>query len=141
VESSELKPLSEPFSPFPDVPNQVHPGKLTQALMTAAEQAAGAQLLLGTVTGINTADGAVTGIRVRRKQQHQGTGALNTSSNASGDGGSSSGGAAADDDVSGEVNVPADAVVLAMGPWTDAARAWLPTAPEMSGRCMACATQ
>jgi glycerol-3-phosphate dehydrogenase len=115
---------------LPHVFDQVHPAKLTHALMTAAEQAAGAQLLLGTVTGINTADGAVTGVRVRHKQGHA---AVNDKASSSS---SSSGGGGGDG--SGEVDVPADAVVLAMGPWTDAARAWLPTAPEMSGRWMLC---
>lgn len=102
--------------------------------MSAAEQAAGAQLLLGTVTGINTAGGAVTGVRVQRKQHHQGTAANDTSNNASNGSSSRGGGGNSGGAVSGEVDVAADAVVLAMGPWTDAARAWLPTAPEMSGR-------
>jgi glycine/D-amino acid oxidase-like deaminating enzyme len=91
---------------------QVHPAKLTHALMSAAEEAAGARLLIGTITGVNTAAGAVTGVRVQQRQQHDVAA------------GSSS-----------EVEVPADVVVLALGPWTEAARAWLPTAPEMSGVC------
>lgn len=89
---------------------QVHPAKLTQALMSAAQEAAGAQLVIGTVTGISTAAGAVTGVKVQQQQQQQGSGAA------------------------AEVELAADAVVLAMGPWTDAARAWLPTAPEMTGQ-------
>lgn len=80
--------------------------------MSAAQEAAGAQLLIGTVTGVTTAAGAVTGVTVQQQQQH---------------------GEAAGS--SSEVEVPADAVVLALGPWTQAARAWLPTAPEMSGVC------
>lgn len=87
---------------------QVHPAKLTQALMSAAQEAAGAQLVIGTVTGISTAAGAVKGVKVVQQQQQ----------------GSAAG---------AEVELAADAVVLAMGPWTDAARAWLPTAPEMAG--------
>jgi glycerol-3-phosphate dehydrogenase len=91
---------------------QVHPAKLTHALMAAAEQAAGAQVLLGTVTGIDTASGgAVTGVRVRPQQQQAGAAAVQE-----------------------EQVLPADVVVLAMGPWTDAARAWLPTAPPTSGQ-------
>lgn len=82
---------------------QVHPAKLTHALMAAAQEAANAQLVIGTVAAITTHDGAITGVRV---QQQDGQ----------------------------EVELPADAVVLAMGPWTDAARAWLPTAPHTSGR-------
>lgn len=72
--------------------------------MSAAQEAAGAQLLIGRVTGISTAAGTVT---VKVQQQGSAAGA--------------------------EVELAADAVVLAMGPWTDAARAWLPTAPEMTG--------
>lgn len=78
--------------------------------MLAAQAAAGAQLVIGTVTGITTAAGAVTAVKVQQQQQ-QGQPGRNSS----------------------EVELPADVVVLAMGPWTDAARAWLPTAPEMSG--------
>jgi glycerol-3-phosphate dehydrogenase len=85
---------------------QVHPAKLTHALMSAAQEAAGAQLVIGTVTGISTVAGAVTGVKVQQQQQGAG---------------------------SSEVEVAADVVVLAMGPWTDAARQWLPAAPEMSG--------
>jgi glycerol-3-phosphate dehydrogenase len=78
--------------------------------MSAAQEAAGAQLVIGTVTGISTAAGAVTAVKVQQQQQQQqGSGA------------------------GAEVELAADAVVLAMGPWTDAARAWLPTAPEMTG--------
>jgi glycerol-3-phosphate dehydrogenase len=76
--------------------------------MSAAQEAAGAQLVIGTITGISTAAGAVTGVKVQQQQQ-QGAGG------------------------SEEVEVAADVVVLAMGPWTDAARHWLPTAPELSG--------
>lgn len=98
---------------------QVHPAKLTHALMAAAEQAAGAQLVLGTVTGISTAAGAVTGVKVQRQQgqeQQQASAGLHSSS-----------------EEQEEEELPADVVVLAMGPWTDAARAWLPSAPQMTG--------
>jgi glycerol-3-phosphate dehydrogenase len=94
---------------------QVHPAKLTHALIAAAQAAAGAQVVLGTVTGISTAAGAVTGVRVQQRGQE-------TSAAA---GGSTAG--------SSEVQLPADVVVLAMGPWSSAARAWLPAAPEISG--------
>ena len=82
--------------------------------MSAAQEAAGAQLLIGTITGVTTAAGAVTGVKVQQQQQEQ-----QQQGEASGS--------------SSEVEVPADAVVLALGPWTEAARAWLPTAPEMTG--------
>lgn len=72
--------------------------------MSAAEAAAGAKVLIATVTGVVTdSSGAVTAVKVQHQQQHE------------------------------EVEVPADAVVLAMGPWTDAARAWLPAAPRTTG--------
>jgi len=99
---------------------QVHPAKLTHALMAAAEQTAGAQLVLGTVTGITTAAGAVTGVKVQRQrqqgqEQQQVSAGLHSSSEDQ------------------EEELPADVVVLAMGPWTDAARTWLPAAPQMTG--------
>jgi glycerol-3-phosphate dehydrogenase len=73
--------------------------------MSAAEAAAGSKLVIATVTGVSTdSNGTVTAVKVQR--QH----------------------AAADEEL------PADAVVLAMGPWTDAARAWLPAAPATTGR-------
>lgn len=87
---------------------QVHPLKLTTALMTAAQQTAGAKLIIGTVNGITTTNsGAVSAVRVTTSdQQPQVT----------------------------EQELAADAVVLAMGPWTGAARAWLPSAPATSGQ-------
>ncbi|KAF6250359.1 FAD-dependent oxidoreductase [Scenedesmus sp. NREL 46B-D3] len=84
---------------------QVHPAKLTHALVSAAEAAVGSKLLLATVTGVTTgSNGAVTSVRVQRQQ------------------------------AAAEEELPADAVVLAMGPWTDAARAWLPAAPVTTGQ-------
>lgn len=93
---------------------QVHPQKLTTALMAAAEAAAGARVVHGTVCGIlRRADGAATAVRVQlrhQKQQQQ-------------------------QPAQGSVeDLPADVVVLAMGPWTGAARAWLPSAPATSGQ-------
>lgn len=86
---------------------QVHPQKLTTALMTAAQQTAGAKLVMGVVTGITTNSSGVTTVRVSPgPQQVQGI----------------------------EQELPADAVVLAMGPWTGSARAWLPSAPATSGQ-------
>lgn len=84
--------------------------------MTAAQQEAGAQIITGTVSGISTAAGAVTAVKVQQQHcqdtmQRQGTTP----------GGSS------------EVEVPADVVVLAMGPWTSAAQRWLPSSPNISG--------
>lgn len=97
---------------------QVHPAKLTQALMAAAQATAGAQVVYGTVTGLTTSNGAVTGVKVQQQQQQS-----DQQGAAAGGGGSGS----------EEVELAADAVVLAMGPWTDAARAWLPDAPHVSG--------
>jgi hypothetical protein len=83
---------------------QVHPAKLTHALMSAAEAEAGSKVMLATVTGVTTdSSGKVTAVKVQRQQ------------------------AAAEEELA------ADAVVLAMGPWTDAARAWLPAAPVTTG--------
>jgi glycerol-3-phosphate dehydrogenase len=83
---------------------QVHPAKLTHALMSAAEAAAGSTLLLATVNGVTTdSSGKVTAVKVQRQQ------------------------------AAAEEELEADAVVLAMGPWTDAARAWLPAAPVTTG--------
>ncbi|KAF8067427.1 TDA3 [Scenedesmus sp. PABB004] len=89
---------------------QVHPARLTAALMAAAERQAGAALLLGTVVGVRRDDGsgAVRGVRVRRWGQEGEEGE--------------------------EEELAADAVVLAMGPWTGAARAWLPGAPATAGQ-------
>ncbi|WIA13222.1 hypothetical protein OEZ85_006814 [Tetradesmus obliquus] len=84
---------------------QVHPAKLTHALMSAAEAAAGSKLVIATVTGISRdSSGNVTGVKVQQQQ------------------------------AAAEEELPADAVVLAMGPWTDAARAWLPAAPATTGQ-------
>jgi glycerol-3-phosphate dehydrogenase len=83
---------------------QVHPAKLTHALMSSAEAAAGSKVVIATVTGVITdSSGAVTAVKVQPQQAAE------------------------------EEELPADAVVLAMGPWTDAARAWLPTAPATTG--------
>lgn len=91
---------------------QVHPAKLTHALMSAAEAAAGSKLVIATVTGISRdSSGNVTGVKVQQQQA-----------------------AAAEE-------LPADAVVLAMGPWTDAARAWLPAAPATTGDNHLCMMQ
>ncbi|GAB0491086.1 hypothetical protein MMPV_002334 [Pyropia vietnamensis] len=69
---------------------QVHPAKLTRALLNAS----GATLRTGTVTGVVTGDrGAVTGVRL----------------------------------AGGDV-LPCGKLVLAMGPWSDRACAWLPAA-------------
>eukprot|EP00884_Botryococcus_braunii_P008047 jgi/Botrbrau1/17243/Bobra.0015s0004.4 len=80
---------------------QVHPGKLTRALMEAAEQK-GARLLKATVTGLRLDP---SGTRIE--------------------------GVVLNGD-EGEV-LPARSVVLAMGPWTDKARAWLKGLPALSG--------
>lgn len=73
---------------------QVHPGKLTQALMRAAQQR-GATLRAGRVSGLQRSADAdrVTGVAIN------GT------------------------------TIAADAVVIAMGPWSMLARAWLPLPP------------
>eukprot|EP00877_Chromochloris_zofingiensis_P003318 jgi/Chrzof1/12988/Cz07g15130.t1 len=77
---------------------QVHPAKLTTALLHAA-QSAGARLIHGTVEGVqlNAAGNGVEGVVVG-------------------------------DDV-----IPADDVIIAMGPWSQSARAWLPL-PSISGQ-------
>eukprot|EP00879_Flechtneria_rotunda_P003899 GHRR01004139.1.p2 GENE.GHRR01004139.1~~GHRR01004139.1.p2 ORF type:complete len:358 (+),score=109.03 GHRR01004139.1:58-1131(+) len=86
---------------------QVHPAKLTTALMSVAETIGGAKVVIGTVTGISTSSsGAITGVKV---QQESSNGSI-------------------------KAEIAADAVVLAMGPWTGAARAWLPTAPATAGQ-------
>jgi hypothetical protein len=112
--ANNLRCLTLSFCIAPTQSLQVHPAKLTHALMSAAQEAAGAQLLIGTITGVTTAAGAVTGVKVQQQQQEQ-----QQQGEASGS--------------SSEVEVLADAVVLALGPWTEAARARLPTAPEMTG--------
>ena len=68
---------------------QIHPALFTAAMMRAA-QAHGAELRLGTVTGVKQAAGRVSGVEI-------------------------------DGDV-----IAADAVVIAMGPWSILAAAWLP---------------
>ena len=68
---------------------QVHPALFTAAMMRAG-QAHGAELRLGTVTGVKHAAGRVSGVEI-------------------------------DGDV-----IEADAVVIAMGPWSILAAAWLP---------------
>jgi glycine/D-amino acid oxidase-like deaminating enzyme len=84
---------------------QVHPAKLTTALMTAAEQSVGSELLIGTVIGIKVdQSNRVSAVQVQQGEQL------------------------------GAVELPADAVVLAMGPWTGSAQAWLPTVPATSGQ-------
>src|SRR5205085_395195 len=70
---------------------QVHPALFTAAMMRAAE-AQGAELRLGTVTGMRQAAGRVTGVEI------DGTA------------------------------IDADAVIIAMGPWSILAAAWLPLA-------------
>jgi glycerol-3-phosphate dehydrogenase len=72
--------------------------------MSAAEAAAGSKLVLAAVTGVTTdSSGKVTAVKVQRQQ------------------------------AATKEELAADAVVLAMGPWTDAARAWLPAAPVTTG--------
>ena len=44
-----------------DLTAQVHPARLTHALLQAAEQHAGSKVQHGIVQGIEVADGAVTG--------------------------------------------------------------------------------
>ena len=68
---------------------QVHPALFTTAMMRAA-QSQGAELRIGTVTGVKQAAGRVSGVEV--------DGAL----------------------------IEADAVIIAMGPWSILAAAWLP---------------
>ena len=47
---------------------QVHPGKLTHALLAAAEHQAGTRVLKGTVEGINLADDtSVSGERFQKR--------------------------------------------------------------------------
>lgn len=70
---------------------QVHPAAFTSAMMRAAQEQ-GAELRIGTVTGVRQTAGRVTGV-----------------------------------EVDGEV-VEADTVVIAMGPWSILAAAWLPLA-------------
>lgn len=82
---------------------QVHPERLTKALLTAAEKRAGGSVVIGTVTGLLLGscddDNAkrVQGVKV------------------------------------GDKVVPADAVVIAMGPWSAQAAEWLPI-PKISGQ-------
>jgi len=83
---------------------QVHPSKLTAGAHGRCRAAAGARLLLGTVTGVKTDDThAITAVQVQQQQ-------------------------------SGPTELPAGALVLAMGPWTGAAQAWLPSAPATTGQ-------
>eukprot|EP00775_Hariotina_reticulata_P005459 gene5459-5693_t len=73
--------------------------------MAAAEQSVGTKLLIGTITGIKLdQSNTISAVQVQQQQQP------------------------------GVLELPADAVVLAMGPWTGAAQAWLPTAPATSGQ-------
>ena len=73
----------------PETTAQVHPAQFTASMMHAAA-ARGAELRLGTVTGLARDRDAVTGVLV------------------------------------GEETLAADAVVIAMGPWSILAAAWLP---------------
>lgn len=75
----------------PDTTAQVHPARLTRALMDAA-QANGAELRFGQVTGVLCDE---SGKQVRGI------------------------------DIDGE-ELPGDAIVIAMGPWSSLASAWLP---------------
>ena len=76
----------------PETTAQVHPGQFAAAMMAAA-QAQGAQLRLGTVTGLARDGANITGVLV-----------------------------------DGE-SIAADAVVIAMGPWSVLAAQWLPLPP------------
>jgi glycine/D-amino acid oxidase-like deaminating enzyme len=76
----------------PDTTAQVHPAAFTNGMMRAA-QARGAELRLGTVTGLLRRGGDVTGV-----------------------------------ELDGEA-IAADAVVIAMGPWSALAAHWLPLPP------------
>ncbi|KAL3161920.1 hypothetical protein ABBQ38_009005 [Trebouxia sp. C0009 RCD-2024] len=75
---------------------QVHPQKLSQALMEAA-QGKGAQLRIGEVQNITTSGKKVTGVIVDGEE------------------------------------LAADAVVIAMGPWSGQAAKWLPV-PDITGQ-------
>jgi hypothetical protein len=70
---------------------QVHPFKLTTALLNAAARLTNSYVRTAVVTGIATESGRVVGVTLDN----------------------------------GEV-IPADAVVIAMGPWTEQAAHWLP---------------
>lgn len=102
---------------------QVHPQKLTTALMNAAQQKAGAKLVIGTVSGITTSSGAVTAVKVTANSTPQG-----------GHQGQPQQQSPSTEAVASEQELPADAIVLAMGPWTGLARAWLPSAPATTGQ-------
>lgn len=95
---------------------QVHPAKLTTALMAAA-QARGARLVRGTVRGLQLNKQQVEGVLV---ESAGGEAPPAAAAEPSGDGNS--------------ILLPADAVVLCMGPWTGAARAWLPAVPPIDGQ-------
>eukprot|EP00878_Enallax_costatus_P027212 GHUV01029275.1.p1 GENE.GHUV01029275.1~~GHUV01029275.1.p1 ORF type:complete len:415 (+),score=118.30 GHUV01029275.1:255-1499(+) len=100
---------------------QVHPQKLTTALMNAAQQQVGAKVVIGTVAGITTdSSGAVTSVKVSTSST-----SLQQSPHAQ---------STTTERIASEQEYPADAVVLAMGPWTGLAQAWLPTAPCTSGQ-------
>lgn len=88
---SRIKPMGDEESTA-----QVHPQKLSQALMEAAQQK-GAQLRIGEVQNITTSGNKVTGVVVDGEE------------------------------------VEADAVVIAMGPWSGQAAKWLPV-PNITGQ-------
>lgn len=88
---SRIKPMGDENNTA-----QVHPQKLSQALMDAAQER-GAQLRIGEVQNITTSGKKVTGVVVDGEE------------------------------------VAADAVVIAMGPWSGQAAKWLPV-PDITGQ-------
>ncbi len=98
----------------PETTAQVEPGAFTRALVDAACRSAGARVRIGTVEGLLAARGASGGRGEGGASGGHGTGWAH--------------GAVEGVLVDGEA-VAADAVVLAMGPWTALARAWLPLPP------------
>jgi glycine/D-amino acid oxidase-like deaminating enzyme len=91
----------------PDTTAQVNPRKLTEALLARAKELAGTELRIGVVDGVELGD-----------DDESGGGGHQRVTGVS---------------VDGEL-VPADAVVVAMGPWSGRAGKWLGAALAVSGQ-------
>jgi len=85
---------------------QVHPAKYTRAMMEAAKEK-GVTLRIGCVRGLEIGQGEKEGEGKETKKVI---------------------GVRVDNET-----LPADIVVIAMGPWSGLARQWLPTAPSVTG--------
>ena len=116
---------------------QVHPGKLTHALLEAAQKH-GAELIIGQAQGISTqrAEAASPdrpGLAAWDGQTQQAT--AGTAEATPSDSSAMQADGAHEQRVTGvQVDgrmVEADAVVLALGPWTLQAAEWLPAVPEV----------